>query len=206
MCYYISLLSEAQELEHHYGAELKTPYMKGYRISGFASPLLPTVLDTDLNTITLAEWGLIPHWAKNRDFQKNTINARIETLETLPSFRDAATQRCLIPINGFFEWQWQDEKGKVKKPFLITLENQPIFSLGGIFSRWKDPSTGKEELTLSVVTTEANPLMAEIHNTKKRMPVILSKKVERDWLDDTKLEDFAFPNYSADLIAQEIEK
>lgn len=94
-----------------------------------------------------------------------------------------------------------DEKGKVKEQHLIKIKNQPIFALGGLYNIWKNPETGKEIPTVTVVTTQANELMSEIHNTKQRMPVLLNKQVQYRWLDDIPLEDFAFPNYEAELEA-----
>lgn len=202
MCNYISLLSEAQELEEYFDAEyVGEPYHKEFRINGFANPRVPIIMDGDTDHIIPAEWGLIPFWCKNRDFQKKTLNARIETADELKSYKNSVNQRCLILVNGFHEWQWLDEKGKNKEQYLIKVKDQPIFALGGLYNIWKDPETGKEIPTVTVVTTQANELMSEIHNTKQRMPILLNKQVQYRWLDDIPLEDFAFPNYEAELEA-----
>ncbi len=102
-----------------------------------------------------------------------------------PSFKDAAknSQRCLIPCSGFFEWQWLDEKGKTKIPYYIGLKDQSLFSLAGLYSRWKSNEQQSYTFSYTVLTTTANPLMATIHNSKKRMPVIIPKQYERDWLN-----------------------
>lgn len=202
MCNYISLLSEAQELEEYFDAEyVGEPYHKEFRINGFANPRVPIIMDGDTDSIIPAEWGLIPFWSKNRDFQKKTLNARIETADELKSYKNSVKQRCLILVNGFHEWKWLDEKGKNKEQYLIKVKDQPIFALGGLYNIWKDPETGKQIPTVTVVTTQANELMAEIHNTKQRMPILLNKQVQYRWLDDIPLEDFAFPNYEAELEA-----
>ena len=109
--------------------------------------------------------------------------------------------RCLILVNGFHEWKHLDEKGKNKEQYLIKVKDQPIFAIGGLYNIWNDPETGKEIPTVTVVTTQANELMAEIHNTKQRMPILLNKQVQYRWLDDIPIQDFAFPNYEDELEA-----
>ncbi len=206
MCYYVSLLSEAQELEEHFDATYKgAPFHKEYRISGFSHPFLPVLLDEEPSEITLAQWGLVPSWAKNRDFQKGTLNARIETLDTTPSYRDSVNKRCAVLVNGFFEWQWLDEKGKKKQPFKIGIPQQPLMALGALYNEWKDPQDGKLYTTFSIVTTEANALMETIHNTKKRMPLVLDNPTLYRWLDDTSFEEFSFPNWDPKLVAEPVE-
>lgn len=207
MCNYVSLLSEAQELEEYFDASYKgEPYHKEYRVNGFAHPQLPVILDEDPSQIITMEWGLIPHWAKNRDFQKMTLNARIETLDTTASYRDVVNQRCVVLADGFFEWQWKDEKGKVKQPYYIKLKDRPFIALGALYSQWKDPETSKTLNTFSIVTTGANKLMEQIHNTKKRMPLVLDKTNLYRWLDDNPTKNFAFPSYDPVLEASAIEK
>ncbi|WP_234109960.1 SOS response-associated peptidase [Chryseobacterium sp. R2A-55] len=202
MCNYISLLSEAQELEEYFEAQyVGEPYHREFRINGFATPRVPIIVDRDTSHIVPAEWGLIAFWSKNRDFQKKTLNARIETAEELKSYKNSVNNRCLILVNGFHEWQWQDEKGKIKHQYLVGIKDQPIFALGGIYNLWTDPETQKEVPTVTVVTTQANELMSEIHNTKHRMPIMLGKQVQYRWLDDIPLQDFSFPNYEAEVVA-----
>ena len=90
-------------------------------------------------------------------------------------------QRCLIPTNGFYEWQ---TIGKQKNPHFIKMETSEIFAFGGIWEEWVDTQTGEIIQTFSIITTEANSLMAEIHNTKKRQPLILPKESESMWLNE----------------------
>lgn len=89
---------------------------------------------------------------------------------------------------SFYEWKWLDTKGKNKEKYQIKLDigNKP-FALGGIYSLWTDPETNNQLKTVSIVTTQANELMSEIHNTKNRMPLILTKDFERKWLDHKEL-------------------
>lgn len=205
MCNYISLLSEAQELEEYFGAVYQgEPYHRDFRINGFSNPQVPVILDEEPNRITNAEWGFIPKWAKDRNLQKNTLNARLEEAADKPSYKNAVQNRCLILVNAFHEWKWLDSKGKQKDNYLIKIRNQPLFALGGLYNFWTDPATNRQVLTCTVGTTQANELMAEIHNTKHRMPVILSKKIQNKWLDDISLQYFTFPNYDPDLEAENL--
>jgi putative SOS response-associated peptidase YedK len=114
------------------------------------------------------------------EFASKTLNARIETCAEKASFRHLiGSKRCLVPSSGFFEWQ---TAGKLKIPYFITDPKQEIFSIAGIYDSWLDHSTGALENTFTILTTAANPLMAEIHNTKKRMPLILATNEEDAWL------------------------
>jgi putative SOS response-associated peptidase YedK len=132
----------------------------------------------------MATWGLIPGWIKGETeadrIRFKTLNARSETVFEKPSFRHAVREnRCLIPVSGFFEFREVNDR---KYPYHIRMKDGRIFSLAGIFEDWDDPS-GRVIRTFSIVTAEANPLMAKIHNTKMRMPVILSLRDEGRWID-----------------------
>lgn len=205
MCYYVKVESKPEELEKEYGAEfIGEAYHQNFKLNGFAHPRLPVVLDYDTSHILTAEWGLIPSWARDKEIQKKTLNARIETAAELNSYKNAVSQRCLVLVNGFHEWKWLDEKGKQKDHYLIGIQDQPIFALGGLYNSWTNPQTGEETTTVTLVTTEANELMASIHNTKRRMPILLNRMVQYRWLDDAPLQDFAFPHYEAALTAQNL--
>ncbi len=121
------------------------------------------------------QWGLIPHWATDR--RGIHINARAETVTTKPAFRDAAARRrCLIPSNGFYEWQ-VGARGKI--PHHIGLaDGDMVFA--GIWSSWRDPAGGERVRTVAIVTTAASPELANIHD---RMPVWLTPDLWGDWLD-----------------------
>lgn len=150
-------------------------------VSGFEHPVLPVVTS---GGITFSRWGLIPSWAKDgdsaSDLKSKTLNAAGETIFEKPSFRKAAiSQRCLLGINGFFEWR---QFNKQKYPYFITSPNSEILSLGCLFDTWQNSATGEKHHTFSIVTTPANPLMEKIHNTKKRMPLIIPEEFEKDWI------------------------
>lgn len=121
-------------------------------------------------------FGLIPHWAKDIKMGLNCINARSETVNVKPSFREPFKhRRCVIPADGFFEWQ---REGKTKKPHRFVLKNGEVLSLAGLWDEWVSPF-GQTVKSFCVITTEPNELMAQIHD---RMPVILDPKQEDEWL------------------------
>lgn len=141
---------------------------------------LPVLVKESPLHVELMKWGLIPHWSKTSMVKFSTMNARAETITTSPTYKDAFLHhRCLVPCNGFYEWRKNDDG--TKTPFFIHLINQTSFAMAGIWDTWKD-AEGKEMKTYSVVTTTPNELMSSIHN---RMPVILSKDDEDNWLDTT---------------------
>jgi putative SOS response-associated peptidase YedK len=123
-------------------------------------------------------WGLVPFWAKDASIGRRLINARLDSLKEKPAFREALSRRrCLIPASGFYEWG-VDAAGK-KQPFFIRPRSEPLLAIAGLWERWR--TQGGEPLeTCVIVTTEANALLAPIHD---RMPVLLAHAAEDVWLD-----------------------
>lgn len=129
------------------------------------------------NRLGNLRWGLVPSWAKDDKIGSKMINARAETITEKPSFkRLIASRRCIIPTDGFYEWQQQ---GNSKQPFRIIFKDEGIFSFAGLYDIWTDQD-GHRLATCTIITTEPNSLMADIHN---RMPVILRKEDESEWID-----------------------
>lgn len=125
----------------------------------------------------LFRWGLVPFWAKEEKIGYKMINARAETIAEKPAYRQAfQKRRCIIPLSGFIEWK---AEGEGKRPFRISLKDEPIMSVAGIWETWES-AEGKKLRTFSIVTTEANSFMSKIHD---RMPVILKQESEEAWLD-----------------------
>ena len=153
-----------------------------YMVSGFAHPQLPVITDTD---IVLKEWGLIPSWFKTKEdaatLRDKTLNAKGETVFEKPSFSQSIlSRRCLLPVSGFFEWR---DFNRVKYPYYIEPSADPGFLVGSVYDTWIDKSTGEVYDTFSIVTTAANPLMEMIHNSKKRMPLLLDVEAADRWLN-----------------------
>ncbi len=188
MCFNISMQLKKARMEERFNAVYPDdlPYEERFHTSAFERPTLPVLTNNQADKFQLMTWGLIPGWAKSEkdalEISLKTMNAKAETLTDKPSFRQVAkTNRCLIPVTGFFEWQQVNSK---KIPWFISLKDEDAFSLAGIWSEWVNPTTGELKKTFSVITTEANGLMAKIHNTKKRMPVILTQGNEKSWIDE----------------------
>lgn len=194
MCFHSRQISKPETLEQRFDAKFTESNYEGKdRFIGFSYPQTPVITNVNEHTIDLYHWGLIPFWAKDDSIRKNTLNARIETLSEKSSFRNSIKNRCLILVDGFYEWQWKDPKGKEKQQYLITLDKDEPFAFAGIYSDWVNKETGEVIKTYSIITTEANELMAEIHNNKKRMPVILTPENEKLWLHGNDVKEFFKP-------------
>ncbi len=129
--------------------------------------------------VSEARWGLVPFWAKDPKIGNRMINARSETLTSKPAFREAfRSKRCLILADGFYEWK-RSPDGKTKTPMYITLRSGRPFAFAGLWDTWKQPENDWLT-TCTIITTEPNELMSDIHN---RMPVILPQNAYDLWLD-----------------------
>jgi putative SOS response-associated peptidase YedK len=183
MCYSNSSTSKNIELSKRYKKQIperldETPI---FFQSGFTFGKWRAITASDC--ISTMNWGLVPSWFNGSDLKEIsalTLNARVESASEKPSFRHLVSRnRCILPSTGFFEWQMN---GKVKIPYFIYPKNDIVFSMAGLYDNWMDAKTGNLINTFTILTCEANALMAEIHNTKKRMPCILNKEMETDWL------------------------
>jgi putative SOS response-associated peptidase YedK len=127
--------------------------------------------------LSLMRWGLIPSWAKDPSGSASMINARSETANTKPAFRDALkSRRCLIPADAFYEWT---RAGKTKQPYCFEVNEGELFAFAGIWDCWKDPS-GQWVKSCSILTTTPNAVTSSVHD---RMPVILDPDAYDLWLD-----------------------
>lgn len=127
--------------------------------------------------ISLMSWGLIPAWSKDASGAARMINARSETADTLPAFREPMKfRRCLIPADGFYEWR---RTGATKQPFCFEVNDGELFAFAGLWDRWKEPS-GQWVRSCSILTTTPNAVTSVVHD---RMPVILSRDDYELWLD-----------------------
>lgn len=207
MCYSNSSTSTTLQLAERYQKLLpgKPIELQYYFASGFQFPSWNII--TNAPNLAQMRWGLLPKWfsgANLMDFASKTLNARIETCHEKASFKHlVGTKRCLVPSSGFFEWQ---TNGKLKKPYFIRTKDHAIFSIAGLYDNWLDPNTGAFEQTFTILTTTANALMAEIHNSKQRMPLILSPNEEVDWLSGHALGPDLSDRSQLNLEAWEIDK
>ncbi|MFZ5872352.1 MAG: SOS response-associated peptidase [Actinomycetota bacterium] len=141
--------------------------------------------------LRLLTWGLVPSWAKDRSTGNKMINARAESLLDKPAYRRAAiARRCLVPADGWFEWQAspvvKDAKGKPRKqPFFVRPEDGSVIAFAGVYELWRDPSRDADDpfawlATYAIVTTDAEPGLDRIHD---RMPLVLPRDRWDAWLD-----------------------
>jgi len=224
MCYTAKyLIEKALKRARHYGVkediiryeeELKG-FENQYAVSGYQHPEIIIYTNDAPYHPVLSRWGLIPNWIKKeeqaKDIQNKTLNARGETLYTKPSFKEAVEKkRCLIPIAGFYEYHHYKNKAY---PFYISRKDDEPLMLAGLWSEWLNRSTGELINSCSIITTQANSLMAKIHNNPKlkepRMPLILSKEKEDEWLnlaDKKDLEKILRPYLVNDLKAHTVQK
>lgn len=147
------------------------------RYNAAPSQLLP-VLTNDSDQLQLFRWGLIPAWAKDEKIGSKMINARAETVAEKPAFRtELARRRCLVPADGFFEWQIKPGR-KTKTPMYIRMRDQALFAFAGLWETWKNPA-GPPIHSFTIITTSPNALMGTIHD---RMPVIIPRESYGEWL------------------------
>lgn len=150
-----------------------------YLVSGFSRPFLPVTLNTKVDVIQPARWKLIPFWVKTEaEAQKyaNTLNAKSEEVFEKASYKNAITKyRGLLYINGFFEPHASDGV-KNDQSYYVQAPGYSVFTLGIVWSPWQDYNT------FSIITTPANPVMEEVHNVGKRMPLIIPEYRRDAWL------------------------
>lgn len=143
------------------------------------APTLNIAMYTNTKVYTYAHFGLIPSWAKERASMQ--INARSETVFEKSSFKEAYKQRrCLIPLNGYFEWK-KDAQSKKSKAHFIVSASGDYFVFAGIYESWYDNTRKESILTCALLTTHPNEKIASLHD---RMPVILESHHWELWLDD----------------------
>lgn len=158
-------------------------FKAAYVLSAFSNDYLPVFRQPDL--LEFFSWGFIQPTAQDNresaEIKYNTANAKCETIFEKPLYRDAILEkRCIITIDGFFEWR--HVSGKTYPHYIYNRSGQTLLA-GGIWNEWVNPQTGEIKETVSMITTAANPLMETIHNRKKRMPLILDDFTAQEWLN-----------------------
>jgi putative SOS response-associated peptidase YedK len=192
MCYHYAIARTADEIALRYNISIRpraiNPEPLFFHVNGFNYPLLPVVIQDGRSAdmkLEFMQWGLVPGWVKGEEQAQKirgvTLNARADTVNQKPSFRGAFRYRpCLVPSTGYFEWM---HIGGKKIPHYIFLPGTPVYSYAGIWDEWVSKQTGEILRSFSILTCDANELTAKIHNTKKRMPVILDQQSENLWFD-----------------------
>ncbi len=143
-------------------------------------PVIRHSRDTAQRELALMRWGMVPYFTRQLSDVKgiSTINAKAEGIEKSPTWRiPFLRRRCLVPADGFYEWKRLDQK--TRQPFAFRMANEQPFAFAGLWDAWKAPD-GSWLQSFSIITTDANELMARVHN---RMPVILKAEDYDRWLD-----------------------
>ena len=193
MCYFNSLVAPKGASVTLAGTKKSLDPVNKPLQSGFQYSYWPIIKGSAQDyTIENAHWELIAPWVKTLEEAKkgrekfNTLNATAERLLESKLFKPATLNyRCLVLSSGFFEWRHYKPAGAKKEiayPYFITLKEQSLFYMAGIYQPWTDKETGETMDTFSIVTTKANAFMEQIHNKKKRMPTILTETQAAEWL------------------------
>jgi len=197
MCYHTKLTADAVSVANTLKAEFLEPdtFVPQIEFNGFTNPAYPIVRWDEREIIQFYEWGLLADYLTYNGKGKTTkdairarnncLNARIEELTEKASFKTKINNRCLIPMDGMYEWQWADVNNpKCKKTkYLVTKPDDSVFCCAGLFNEWRDPVTGFTTYCYTICTTEGNELMKQIKNEGERMLVVLSPEEHEAWLN-----------------------
>lgn len=226
MCYDIKVSLERQlKIAKHYGdvnaineiesklIPLLNPIEREYyQVSGFSHPKLFLFNGKD---VELAEWGLVPNWARDVESSKQianqTLNARIESITEKPSFKDAVEKgRSILFVDGFYEHHHLNKK---TFPYYIHRADSTPMAIAAIKSEWLNPISGNSLKSFSIVTTKANSLLTEIHNNPRlqeaRIPVILNEDKIESWLNlpmDEAIQEVSLPIDSGLLASHTVKR
>lgn len=177
MCGRFQLTASPEDIAEHFQLSRLPNYQSSYNIAPSQKILNIVELDDGSRKAVNLFWGLVPSWSKDSKNSSHLINARMETIQEKPSFRSAFKhRRCLIPADGFYEW----ERRNGKQAFHIHREDRQPFAFAGLWEQWQHETETLYSCT--IITTAANALMQPIH---ERMPVIISPDSYQDWLDKT---------------------
>lgn len=179
MCYHVSTPNSDLLLEIESDKTIEYNFETIYHVSGFNRPVLPVTLNNNIDSIVAARWKLIPTWTRTEeDANKNanTLNAIGEEVFEKKTYKNLiGSNRGLLYVNGFFE-PHSTNGVKNDETYYISDPHSPIFTLGIVFNKWNGYNT------FSILTTEANEFMADIHNLGKRMPLLIPSDTRHEWL------------------------
>lgn len=183
MCGRFTLHTEKELLARRFEVDLEgIELVERYNIAPTDAVLAVRIKDGD-RAARYMRWGLIPHWAKPLERLPSMINARVETVATRPAYRDSfRRKRCLIPADGFYEWQAGTGPRGTKTPHWIALRSGEPFAMAGIWATWFPPGEpdAAPVVSCAIVTAPANALVRTLHD---RMPVILTPERAEAWID-----------------------
>jgi putative SOS response-associated peptidase YedK len=175
-----------KDIINRFDIEIENENVEGFRPRwnirpGQHNPVVVKKAGNEKNHIEMMLWGLLPHFAHDEHYKHKPINARAETVDSLPTFRHPFHRtRCLIPFTGFYE---PDKINFSKEPYpwhYFEMRDHSISSFAGLYDVWKDTSGGKEIHSYTIITTTPNSDVGKYHD---RMPVIFEKEDEDTWLN-----------------------
>lgn len=178
MCGRLTLTSSATEIASVFRLAMLPDWEPRYNLAPSQASLIVRERAGGERVATPARWGLLPRWAKDHSFGSKTFNARTETVAEKPSFRSAyRRRRCLVPTNGFYEWEKRDGK---KWPWYFHRPERALFAMAGLWERWQDPEAEVEVESFTVLTLPANADLERLHH---RMPLVLETPERQEaWL------------------------
>jgi putative SOS response-associated peptidase YedK len=202
MCGRYTLLADELEILEEFGIEREIAnYQPSFNIAP-GQNVLAIIHDGSSKRAGYLRWGLVPSFATDEKIGYKMINARSESAHQKPSFKNLMRRkRCLIIADSFYEWQ---RVGKEKQPKRIHLTDRKLFAFAGLWDKWSHE--GRDLFTCTILTRDANPFMQEIHH---RMPIILPKQKEEEWIapevmDPIKAHDFLFDLEAEDFSAYNV--
>ena len=182
MCGRYTLTVSASVLAEVFEADIRLGHDPRFNIAPTQSVPIVRIDDSGRRRIDGARWGLIPHWAEDASIGNRLINARSETAASKPAFRSAVRRRrCLIPADGFYEWQRVDGR---KQPYHLRFRDRRVFAFAGLWERWSTAKHPTPVESCTILTTAPNPTVAPIHD---RMPVILPDDAWGLWMSADEL-------------------
>lgn len=182
MCGRFSLAVSKERVSKKFNITIEEDIIPNYNIAPTEETYV--IANNSPKTLQKMSWGLVPYWAKDAKIGHNLINARSEGISSKISFRmPIRKHRCLVLADGFYEWR---KEGRKKIPYRITMKNEPIIAMAGIWDIWNDPN-GVPYHSFAILTTSPNEEMSKVHD---RMPIILSTTEQQTkWLETLKLEE-----------------
>ncbi|WP_082235072.1 SOS response-associated peptidase [Halobacillus massiliensis] len=198
MCGRFTLTAPEKEILFEFGLhDLPVDYMPRFNIAP-GQNIWSIIHDGERKRAGLLQWGLIPPWAKDPKIGYKMINARSETAHEKPSFKHSMSKkRCLIIADSFYEWKKEKEK---KQPVRIFPQDRKLFAFAGLWEKWKQEE--EERFTCTILTKEANEFMGRIH---ERMPVILPKSMEEEWIKPVKRDPGEVHQFLEQLTMEDLE-
>jgi len=177
MCGRFTLTRSAAEVAEHFGLENAPAFAAHWNAAPTQELPIVRVRSSGERVLELRRWGLVPRWASDVAVGARMINARVEGVQERPAFREALRQRrCLVPADGFFEWQG---KARARQPFHITLADGGVFGIAGLYERWHGPG-GEVVDSFTLLTRPAHGEVATLHD---RMPLVVDPAGYAAWLE-----------------------